>query len=597
MSEINKMTPWIVLRDGARLVVRLIRMHPAAFFIGVTGSSMYAAAIIASSFAIGWVTDNLIIPTLDRGEPPDLLQTGVLVIVGVALFKAVGIVIRRTAAGWLQFSVRRDLRNMLLDHQLRLRMSWFDRHAIGDLLAVADSDTDQGTGVLSPLPFFTGVSLVLVGTVTLIMILDPWLGLGTLIGLAIVIAIDIKGSWLTYGQWESVQAVRGQVSSIAHESFDGALTIKSLGKEDFVADRFAQTSDHLRDKLIDVLSTWTRYQVVLRALPQLITLVLIVVGAYRVGVGQITPGNVVTVVYLLALLAFPVQLIGFVLWDLAGSLAGWKRVQEVFDAEDFVEYGSLTAAAENGAAPVAGSDVDFAYDDAPVLENVRFDIEAGKTLAIVGPTASGKSTFALLMARLWDPSTGRITLDGRDLRTFARSELPREVAYVSQEAFLFDASVRDNITLGEDFTDEDVWEAAKLAGARGFILELSDGLDTRLGERGTNLSGGQRQRLALARALIRKPRLLILDDATSAVDPSVESEILRSLKAADLPSTIVVIAYRPSSIRLADEVLFLDERRILGHGTHEELLQKVPGYARLVQAYEQEALRARQEAS
>lgn len=591
------MSPWAVIRDGSRVTIRLIKMHPAAFAIGVTGAAMYASAIIAASFAVGWVTDNLIIPTLDGGESPDLLRTAVLLIVGVALFKAVGIVIRRTAAGWLQFSVRRDIRNMLLEHEMSLKMSWFDRHAIGDLLAVADADTDQGTAVLSPLPFATGVSLLLVGAVVMIMALDPWLGIGALIGLAVVIGIDVKGSWLTFGQWEEVQMVRGQVSSIAHESFDGALTIKSMGKEDLVSERFAESSDLLRDKLIAVLSTWTKYQVVIRALPQLLILVLIVVGAYRVGVGEITPGNVVTVVYLLSLMAFPVQLIGFVLWDLAGSLAGWKRVQEVFDASDHMEYGTVSALPDRGAAPVAGRKVGFGYDDTAVLDEVHFDLESGKTLAVVGPTASGKSTLALLLARLWDPDSGQIHLDGRDLRSFARSELPREVAYVAQEAFLFDASVRDNITLGAPVADEQVWEAAKLAGAREFILELDEGLDTVLGERGTTLSGGQRQRLALARALVRRPRLLILDDATSAVDPSVESEILRSLKTADLPSTIVVVAYRPSSIRLADEVLFIDQRRILGHGTHQELLREVPGYARLVQAYEEEAMKARKEAS
>lgn len=591
------MTPGTVLTDGWRLIRRFIRMHPAAFAIGAFGAAMYAGAIIASSFVVGWVTDELVIPVLEGGEPPDLLVSGAVVVVAVAVFKAIGIVMRRSAAGWLQFGVRRDIRNQLIAHQLSLKMSWFDRQAIGDLLAVADSDTDQGTGVLGPLPYATGVSLLLVGAVILIFLLDPWLGVGALVGLAIVIVIDIQGSWITFGKWEQVQAARGRVSAIAHESFDGALTIKALGREEMVSERFGAASDHLRDRFIDVLSTWTRYQVVIRALPQAVILVLLVVGALRVASGDVTPGNVVTVVYLLSLLAFPVQLIGFVLWDLAGSLAGWERVQAVLDATDFVEYGGQEAQVAGGPAPVTGDAVVFSYDDAPVFVGLDLDLHAGTTLAVVGPTASGKSTLCLLLARLWDPVGGSIHLERRDLRSFAASELPKEVAYVSQDAFLFDATVRSNITLEDDYTDDEVWSAAKLAGARDFILELPGLLDTELGERGTTLSGGQRQRLALARALIRQPRLLILDDATSAVDPSVEAEILRSLKSAALPSTIIVVAYRPSSIKLADEVVYVDERRILGHGTHQQLLQSVPGYTRLVQAYEEEARRLRHEAS
>ncbi len=591
------MTPMGILRDGGRLIVRFVKMHPLAFVSGVLGAAMYASAIIASSFVVGWITDNLIIPVLDGGEPPDLLVMAVSLIVGVALFKACGIVIRRTSAGWLQFSVRKDLRNMLLAHQLDLKLSWFDRQHIGDLLAVADSDTQQGTGVLSPLPFATGVSVLLIGTVTLITLIDPWLALGAVIGLAIVVYIDIKGSWITFGMWEEVQESQGEVFSIAHESFDGALTVKALGREEMVARRFSERSDHLRDRFITVLSTWTRYQVIIRALPQALILVLLVVGTLRVGSGDITAGNVVTVVYLLSLLAFPVQIIGFVLWDLAGSLAAWGRVQKVFDADDRMDYGDVEASPMAGPAPVAGERVGFSYGDSPVLNNLHLELEAGTTLAVVGPTASGKSSLCRLLARLWDPDTGAIRLEGRDLRSFAPSELPREVAYVAQDAFLFDTTVRSNITLDDDYTEEEVEEAIRLAGASDFVKELPDGLDTQLGERGTTLSGGQRQRIALARALIRKPRLLILDDATSAVDPSVESAILRSLKKAELPSTIVVVAYRPSSIRLADEVVFVNEKTILGHGTHQELLSTVPGYARLVQAYEQEALRLQQEAS
>jgi ATP-binding cassette, subfamily B, bacterial len=593
MSE-SALTPWAVVRDGVGLIARFVKMHPAAFAIAVAGSSLYAGAIIAASWVIGWVTDNVIIPILDRGDDPELLGLAAAVILGVAVVKAFGIVVRRTGAAYLTGATRRDIRNQLLAHQLTLKMSWFNRQAIGDLLAVADSDTDQGTGVLGPLPYATGVSLLLFGTVALVMAIDVWLGLGAIVGLLIAIVIDVHGSWVTFGLWEHVQHERGRVSSIAHENFDGALTVKALGRERYAETRFGVASDALRDRLIHVLSTWTKYQVVMRALPQMLIILLLVVGASRVMAGAVTAGDLVTVTYLLTLLSFPIQLIGFVLWDLAGSLAGWRRVEEVLDADDFVDWGETTASPETDAAPVVGQRVGFGYDNEDVLSDLQLDLKAGTTLAVVGPTASGKSTLGLLLARLWDPDAGSIHLAGRDLRQFARSELPKEVAYVSQSAFLFDATVRENITLDGSFSDEEVATALRLAGADDFVGELPLGVDTELGERGTNLSGGQRQRLALARALVRKPRLLILDDATSAVDPSVEAEILRSLKSADLPSTIVVVAYRPSSIRLADEVVFVDKKQILGHGTHDELVATVPGYARLVQAYEEEAKRMRE---
>jgi len=595
----QQMTPWSVLRDGVRLIWRFVKAHPASFGLAVTGAAVFAGAIIASAWVIGWVTDTLIIPVLDEEvDPGGLILPAAAAILGVALVKAAGIVVRRTSAGWLQFRTRQDVRNQLLAHQLRLKMSWFNRQAVGDLLAVAESDVDQGTGVLGPLPYATGVTLLLFGTTAMITAIDPWLGLGAVIGLIVVLVVDVRGSWITYSLWEEVQRARGEVSTVAHESFDGALTVKSLGREEYVSDHFGRVSDEVRDRLITVNSTWASYQAVIRVLPQVMIVCLLVVGASRVGAGAVTPGDLVTVAYLLALLAFPVQLIGFVLWDLAGSLAGWKRVQDVFDADEFMTYGEAQARTAAAPAHLDGDTVGFGYDESgPVLDDLELHLTAGTTLAVVGPTASGKSTLSLLLARLWDPDAGSIQLDGADLRSFNVSELPKEVSYVSQTAFLFDDTVAGNITLGEEFSETELRTAARLAGAEGFISELAAGYDTELGERGTTLSGGQRQRIALARALIRKPRLLILDDATSAVDPSVEAEILRSLKSAALPSTIVVVAYRPASIRLADEVVYVDERRVLAHGRHDELLETTPGYARLVQAYEEDARRMAEEAS
>jgi len=591
----DQLTPQAVLRDGLSLIGRFVRGHPKAFALSVAGSILFAAAIIGSSLVIGWVTDTLIVPVLADGVSSDgLLIPAAAAIMGIAFAKTVGIVARRSAAAWFTFKTREDTRNTLVDRQLRLRMSWFNERTTGDLLAVADSDTDQATSVLHPLPYATGVSVLLVGSLVMITVIDVWLGLVSLIGLLLIVAINLRGSWLTYWLWEEVQDNRGKVSGLAHESFDGALTIKSLGREDFVADRFRRASDTLRDGLIEVNSLWRSYQAVVKALPQAVILVLLVVGVARIDSGALSTGDLVSVAYLFTLLAFPVQFMGFMLWEMAGSLAGWQRVRKVVAADDLMPYGTALARRDRGAAPVEGRGVGFSYDRrTPVLQDLTLDLRPGTTLAVVGPTGSGKSTLTLLLARLWDPDHGVITIDGSDLREFAVSELPREVAYVAQNAFLFDDTVAGNITLGEPFTQEEIDEAVSLAEATGFISELRDGFDTDLGERGTTLSGGQRQRIALARALIRKPRLLVMDDATSAVDPSVEARILRSLQTSDLPSTIVLVAYRPSSIKLADEVVYLADRRIVAHGSHAELVRTTSGYSDLVQAYEREALQGR----
>jgi ABC-type multidrug transport system fused ATPase/permease subunit len=317
---------------------------------------------------------------------------------------------------------------------------------------------------------------------------------------------------------------------------------------------------------------------------------MLVAGAIRIDSGNVSAGDIITITYLLSLLFIPIRIIGFVLWSIASSRAGWERVQDVYDVRDLVPYGDLLPDTQESGAHISGSAVSFAYDDGDtVIEGLNLAIQPERVVAVVGPTASGKSTLTALLARLWDPGSGSITIDGRDLRSFARAALPGEVAYVAQEAFLFDDTVRGNIAFGVLADDEEVVAAAQLAGAHEFILELPQGYDTILGERGTSLSGGQRQRIALARALVRKPRLLILDDATSAVDPSVEARILERLRDSELPSTVVIVAYRTSSIALADEVIFIDNGQIIAHGTHGDLTRAVPGYARIVEAYADDA--------
>lgn len=580
-----------MLREGGAIAVRFAKARPGSFSLAVLGAALFVSAIVASAVVIGRVTDELIIPVLDEGaDYADLLWPALWAVILVAIWKAAAIVLRRTAAGYLQFRVQADARHDLIEHLLKLELAWYQRQSTGTLLAVSDTDVRQGTFILAPLPFGIGSSLLLIGTVILIVLIDGWLSLIAFICLAGIVAVNMQGAWKMFSAFRDVQVLRGEVSSIAHESLDGALTIKALGRIDYETERFQTASEKLRDKLIHVLQMMATYRVGVEGLLSAITVIMLVAGAIRINSGDVTTGNIITITYLLSLLFIPIRIIGFVLWSIASSRAGWERVQDVYDVRDLVPYGDLLPQAEESGAHVTGKTVSFSYEGGEtVITDVNLAIRPERVVAVVGPTGSGKSTLTALLARLWDPSSGSITIDGRDLRSFARSALPGEVAYVAQEAFLFDDTVRGNIAFGVLADDQDVVAAAQLAGAHEFILELPEGYDSVLGERGTSLSGGQRQRIALARALVRKPRLLILDDATSAVDPSVEARILERLRDSELPSTVIIVAYRTSSITLADEVVFVDEGQIVAHGSHSDLTQDVPGYARIVEAYADDA--------
>ena len=509
---------------------------------------------------------------------------------GVAILRAVGIVARRLGAGIMQYRMQAHSRRAVTRQYLSLPMEWHQRHPTGELLSNANSDVEAAWGPIAPLPMAVGTVAMMAIAVVQMFIADTVLAIVGLLVFPAVVLANLAYQRLASPLMTQAQELRAEVSEIAHESFDGAMVVKTLGREGEETGRFAAKANELRDVNIRAGAIRAAFDPTLAALPNLGVLVVLAVGVNRVMNGHTDPGDVVTVAYLLTIVSFPIRSIGWLLGEFPRSVVGFTRVSRVLAATGQMPYGERRLAVGGVGARLDVEHLAYAYEPGQeLLEDLSFDVEPGRSLAVVGATASGKSTLTSLLTRLVDPDGGRILIDGVDVRDLDQGELSKAVAIVPQSAFLFDDDVRGNVTLGADIPDEEVWAALRAAQADGFVAALQHGLDTRLGERGTSLSGGQRQRISLARALVRKPRLLILDDATSAVDPEVEQRILAALRDADHDSTLVVVAYRKATIALADEVVHLRDGRIADRGTHEKLLAASPAYARLVNAYEHEA--------
>jgi ATP-binding cassette, subfamily B, bacterial len=581
-----------VVRRGLRHVGRAVSEQPGMFTLAVVGSSLYGGMTVASAYVIGGVTERVILPSFADGRTTSgALALAATAILAVAVLKVLGIVGRRLFAGIMQYRLQADYRRRVTGQYLRLPLSWHARHPTGQLLSNANSDVESAWFFVAPLPFAVGALVMLAITVVALLLTDVWLAVVGLVVFPLVFVVNVVYSQVMSPRMQRAQQLRAEVSEIAHESFDAALVVKTLGREDTETARFAARAEELRDGLVAVGRVRGLFDPMLEALPNLGILAILLVGAGQVADGSTDAGDLVSIAYLFSLLTLPVRAIGWVLADLPRALAGFDRVTPVLAATGETPYGPGTAPGGDGGAGLAVREVDFAFEgtERAVLTGVTFDVRAGATLAVVGPTGSGKSTLAGLLVRLVDPADGAVLLDGVDLRTLREGEVSGQAAFVAQGTFLFDDTVRGNVTLGAPYDDGEVWTALRVAAADEFVARLPEGLDTRVGERGASLSGGQRQRLALARAVVRRPRLLVLDDATSAVDPAVEQRILDALRATDPPSTVVVVAYRQATIALADEVVWLERGRVLARGTHEELLAAVPGYAALVRAYSQAA--------
>ncbi|MEO6715457.1 MAG: ABC transporter ATP-binding protein [Mycobacteriales bacterium] len=576
-----------VLRRGMRLLALCIRGAPKPFAISVAGASVWAGMTIASSIVFGRVTDRVIVPSFRTGNVgAGALTAAAAAIVGVSLVKALAITIRRYYASVMLATVQAEYRRRLGRQYLRLPLSWHQRHSTGELLSTSNSDVESMFWPINPLPMSIGVVVMLVGTIGVLFATDVRLAIVGLLIFPAIALVNWRFNAVVKPRAMRAQQLRGQVSGVAHESFDAALVVKTLGREAAETARFRERSDVLRDEMVHIGQIRATFDPVIETLPTLGVLVVLLVGSGRVASGDLAAGELVKCAYLFTLLAFPVRALGWVLGDLPRAVVGWERVERILRARGQLEHGDVDLPVTADPARLSVRNVDFSYVDTPTLTDVSFDVAPGTTVAVVGATGSGKSTIAALLVRLLEPAAGRIEIDGHDLITLSAGALSRHASFVPQQAFVFDDTIRGNIALGAPTSDEQLRAAARLAQAERFIDALPDGFDTLVGERGTSLSGGQRQRLALARALVRRPRLLVLDDATSSVDPQVEAAILRGLAELPTPMTLVVVAYRRATIALADDIVFVDGGVVRDRGTHEALMSRQPGYVDLITAYD-----------
>jgi ABC-type multidrug transport system fused ATPase/permease subunit len=566
-----------VIRRGLAVMWEEVKLHPRPFARAVIGSLTYAVATVLSSLVIGQVVDKVITPRFVEGHVASgAVLAGALAIFGVGVLKSGGIVFRRINATITQARVQETLRVRVVDQFIELPLGYHRTKPTGELLAHAGGDAEAATDILAPLPWATGVMVLLVVASAWLLATDLFLGAIGLVLLPSALLLNVWFQTRLEIPANEAQAAYGDLSAVAYESIDGAMLVKTLGAEQREGDRFQAAAEDLRDKRIVLGVRQAALFQLLDLLPSIGILALLVIGAWRVDRGLITTGTLVGFLNLIRLVTWPLHLVGWVLGSMPRTVAGWERVQGVLhEPVPPASVHRFGQPQEEGAALVVDHLV-FDYEDGTrILTDVTFTLPRGVTAALVGPTGGGKSTLLQVIAGLLDPTDGDVSAAA-------------PVALAFQEPFVFADSARTNIDMGADLDEEVVRRAAEVAQADEFIAKLPEGYESVIGERGATLSGGQRQRLALARALARRPALLLLDDATSSVDPATEAAILTGLADTFAETTTLVVATRPSTIAVADVVLYLADGKLEAYGTHAELLRSSPGYAALVEAYERE---------
>jgi ABC-type multidrug transport system fused ATPase/permease subunit len=543
-------------------------------------SIVLAVGSQGAQIALIWITQQVIDEALAPHDRQKLwLFVGVILALGVA--RAVLMAARRLISGRQALAVEMDMRQGLYSHLVRLSFGFYDRHQTGQLMSRATVD-------LQGVRFFLGYGLIFlfqnvltVVSVTVVLFVFEWkLALISLAITPVLIALAYRYSHIAHPTLRDVQQKLADVATVAEENIVGVHVVKSFAQEPQESRKFQARSEDVFRQTLRANRQRALYVPLISWVPLLAQGAVLLVGARMVTNGQLTVGGFIAFNLYLGMLVMPLRSLGMWIGQSQRATASGERIFQIMDEPEEIAERPGAVELPPGGGHLRFENVVFEYlEGRPVLDGVSLDVPAGRTIALIGQTGSGKTTLTSLVPRFYDVTSGRVTVDGADVRDVTFTSLRRSIGVISQDPFLFSATVRENITFGApDLDDAEVERIARLAQAHEFVAELPDGYDTVIGERGITLSGGQRQRLAIARALAVDPRILILDDATASVDATTEARIRAGLREAMQNRTTLIIAHRLSTIALADEIVVLDQGRIAARGTHDELLETTPVY-------------------
>jgi ATP-binding cassette subfamily B protein len=577
-------------RAGWRLMGAAVRPHRAWVWLGVAAGLVWTAARVSIPMMAGIAIDRGIV-----GDDTGALTAWVVAILVVGAAQAIATGLRRYAAFRLALRVETDLRMRLVAHLQRLHFAFHDEAQTGQLMARANTDIQQIHLVVLLIPLTIASTLTMATVIVILVLQSPGLALFALGALP---ALNVAATRFTHRMFPvglSLQEELADLSGVVEESVTGVRVVKGFGAEPRQVRRLEHEAADVYDRSMDAARLRAGFLPLIDLLPTLGLVGILWFGGHQVLDGDLTIGEIVAANFYVLMLIWPLRMVGMLLGQLSRSAASAGRIHEVLVTEPAVGDGAGAARLPDGPGELRFEGVVFRYGrGAAVLDHLDLTIRGGEAVALVGATGSGKTTVARLVPRFYDVDEGRVMLDGVDVRELRLHDLRRAIGIVFEDTFLFTETVRDNIAFADpEAPMERVRRAARLAGADEFVVELPEGYDTLVGQHGYTLSGGQRQRIAIARAVLAEPRVLILDDATSSVDPTKEHEIRSALREVMEGRTTLIIAHRPATIALADRVVLLDGGRVVADGTHDDLLATSARYREVLARAEIDALEGR----